>query len=95
MLWYSALLHKALTCYSVFFTPFSTIAWRIKPSSEMRAQHLFPVAAATSVLGEAAKYSLNSAALTANTPFPDAFVSYSIEFASFPDFAGKCIRRLP
>lgn len=53
---------------------------------------LLPCLAATSVLGEAAKHSLNSAALTASTPFADAFVSYSIEFASFPDFAGGCIR---
>lgn len=56
----------------------------------MRIQQLLPYAAAASVLGEAAKFSLDSAALTANTPFPDAYVSYSIEFASFPDFAGEC-----
>lgn len=47
---------------------------------------LLALAAAGSV---AAQYSLTEAFITANQPFPDAFVSFSIEFSSFPDFAGK------
>lgn len=47
---------------------------------------LLALAAAGSV---AAQYSLGEALITANQPFPDAFVSFSIEFSSFPDFAGK------
>lgn len=43
--------------------------------------------AATSVLGEGLR--LNGPLITSNTPLPDAFVSYSIEFSSFPDFAGR------
>lgn len=38
---------------------------------------------------KAAQYNLDSSLIAANQPFPDAFVSYSIEFASFPDFAGE------
>lgn len=49
---------------------------------------LFSVSAAASAVG-AVQYSLNTAQLSANQPFSDAFVSYSIEFSSFPDFAGE------
>lgn len=37
----------------------------------------------------AARYSLNAGLVSSKQPFSDAFVSYSIEFSSFPDFAGK------
>lgn len=47
------------------------------------------LAAATTL--EAAHYSLVGALSGANQPFSEAFVSYSIEFASFPDFAGENI----
>ena len=43
--------------------------------------------AATSV--EAVQYSLQGASIEAKQPFSEAFVSYSIEFSSFPDFAGE------
>lgn len=43
--------------------------------------------AATAV--KAAQYSLQAASIEANQPFSEAFVSYSIEFSSFPDFAGE------
>ena len=29
--------------------------------------------------------------VNASAPIPEAFVSYSIEFAFFPDFAGECM----
>jgi hypothetical protein len=49
---------------------------------------MIPLAmAATSV--EAVQYSLQAASIEANQPFKEAFVSYSIEFSSFPDFAGE------
>lgn len=52
---------------------------------------LFSLSTAASSVG-AVQYSLkNTAQSTANQPFPDAFVSYSIEFSSFPDFAGESI----
>ena len=41
---------------------------------------------------EAVNFTLNgigTESINANSPFTEAFVSYSIEFASFPDFAGK------
>ena len=41
---------------------------------------------------DAVNFTLNgigTESVNANAPFTDAFVSYSIEFASFPDFAGK------
>lgn len=54
----------------------------------MGLQKIIPLAiAATSV--EAVQYSLQGAAIEANQPFSEAFVSYSIEFSSFPDFAGE------
>lgn len=37
----------------------------------------------------AVQYSLQGASIVANQPFSEAFVSYSIEFSSFPDFAGE------
>lgn len=37
----------------------------------------------------AAQYAINPTGTNASQPF-DGFVSYSIEFSSFPDFAGKC-----
>lgn len=50
---------------------------------------LLSVSAAARSAG-AVQYSLkNTAESTANQPFRDAFVSYSIEFSSFPDFAGE------
>lgn len=56
----------------------------------MRLQaFLSTLAAATTVA--ATKYSLISALASANQPFSEAFVSYSIEFSSFPEFAGKHI----
>lgn len=54
----------------------------------MKASTLLPVAAAASYV-RAAPYSLNGPLASLQTPFPDAFVSYSIEFSSFPDFAGE------
>lgn len=55
----------------------------------MKLQLFLSAVAATSMLAEAVKVSLNSPLITPNTPFPDAFVSFSIEFSSFPDFAGE------
>ncbi|CAN8101169.1 unnamed protein product [Discula destructiva] len=53
----------------------------------MKVQYLLLVVPATRVL---ATFSLvGGPSITSNTPFPDAFVSYSIEFSSFPDFAGN------
>lgn len=37
----------------------------------------------------AAQYSLSDPLASTKQPFLDAFVSYSIEFSSFPDFAGE------
>ncbi|KAF3764636.1 family 79 glycoside hydrolase [Cryphonectria parasitica EP155] len=53
----------------------------------MRLQNICLLVAAAG--SRAARYSLNDALVTANEPFPEAFVSYSIEFSSFPDFAGN------
>ncbi|ROW07920.1 hypothetical protein VMCG_03621 [Cytospora schulzeri] len=54
----------------------------------MRLQaFLSALAAATTV--EAAQYNLIGALTSANQPFSEAFVSYSIEFSSFPEFAGN------
>lgn len=55
----------------------------------MRFQAFVFAAAATAV--EAAQYSVADALANANQPFSEAFVSYSIEFSSFPDFAGENI----
>lgn len=61
----------------------------------MRFQNLLlPVTAtatASALAGTAQYKILNAASVNSNTPFPDAFVSYSIEFSSFPDFAGQWI----
>lgn len=57
----------------------------------MRFSDFVPVLAAASFV-RAARYSLNEALASTKQPFPDAFVSYSIEFSSFPDFAGKQVR---
>ena len=54
----------------------------------MKAAILLPVALHAAGL-DAARYTVDqSAAPTAGEPF-DGFVSYSIEFSSFPDFAGQ------
>ncbi|PSR87157.1 glycoside hydrolase family 79 protein [Coniella lustricola] len=53
----------------------------------MRAQIAYILVAAAGT--RAAKYSIQNSLITANQPFADAFVSYSIEFSSFPDFAGN------
>lgn len=53
----------------------------------MRASNCIPVLAVANTVG-AAQYNLNGPLISAKQPFPDAFVSYSIEFSSFPDFAG-------
>lgn len=56
----------------------------------MRLQaFLSTLAAATTVT--ATQYRLFDALANANQPFSEAFVSYSIEFSSFPEFAGKHI----
>lgn len=63
--------------------------WYDRRAEMIRATNLFfSISTAASSVG-AVQYALNSAQLTANQPFNDAFVSYSIEFSSFPDFAGE------
>lgn len=54
----------------------------------MRYQAALPFLAATTAVN-AVKLSLNSDLITSSQPFTDAFVSFSIEFSSFPDFAGE------
>lgn len=59
-----------------------------KTLNVMGPQNFLPFAmAATAVI--AAQYSLQGASIDASQPFSEAFVSYSIEFSSFPDFAGE------
>lgn len=54
------------------------------------ASLVFSMSTAAGSVG-AMQYSLNGAQASANQPFQDAFVSYSIEFSSFPDFAGESV----
>lgn len=56
----------------------------------MKSQAFLPTLVAAAAV-EAAEYSLNSGNISANQPFSEAFVSFSIEFSSFPDFAGEHI----
>ena len=43
---------------------------------------------AVSVQGNTNTIVLSSSPINASAPIPEAYVSYSIEFSSFPDFAG-------
>ncbi|KUI70104.1 Beta-glucuronidase [Cytospora mali] len=54
----------------------------------MKAQALLPALVAATAVG-AVPFNLYDAFADANQPFSEAFVSYSIEFSSFPDFAGN------
>lgn len=55
----------------------------------MRPQTFLAALAAATISVEAARYSVIDAFANASQPFSEAFVSYSIEFSSFPDFAGE------
>ncbi|ROW14730.1 hypothetical protein VPNG_03723 [Cytospora leucostoma] len=56
----------------------------------MKKLQAFVLTLAAAMALEAAQYSLDSSlAVVANQPFSEAFVSFSIEFSSFPDFAGN------
>lgn len=59
-----------------------------KPLNVMGPQNFLPLAMTATAAG-AVQYSLQGASIDASQPFSEAFVSYSIEFSSFPDFAGE------
>lgn len=56
--------------------------------NDMGPQSFLPLAMTATAVG-AVQYSLQGASIDASQPFSEAFVSYSIEFSSFPDFAGE------
>jgi hypothetical protein len=93
LLWYSGYFHVKsclLTCVN-----FSRSAsWKRKQLKQLKmekALRLLAIAGAAQFLGfvHGSTIELSSTPPeNASNPIPEAFVSYSIEFASFPDFAG-------
>lgn len=77
-------------CLSVFKSRWTATFARplAKTLNDMGPQHVLPLAMTATAVG-AAQYSLQGASIDASQPFSKAFVSYSIEFSSFPDFAGE------
>lgn len=78
------------SCLSMFKSLWTALFARplTETLNDMGPQNFLPLAMTATAVG-AAQYSLQGASIDASQPFSEAFVSYSIEFSSFPDFAGE------